>query len=84
LDYSVIKETIIKEQTRLQFRAEFFNLLNHANFALPIASAFVQTPVGELCRSDLKRLSPALRATDVLNYSPSNAHQLRAANVPPP
>jgi len=46
LDYSVIKETTIKEQTRLQFRAEFFNLLNHANFALPIASAFVQTPVG--------------------------------------
>ena len=46
LDYSVIKETVIKEQTRLQFRAEFFNLLNHANFALPIASAFVQTPNG--------------------------------------
>jgi hypothetical protein len=46
LDYSVIKETAIKEQTRLQFRAEFFNLLNHANFALPIASAFVQKPNG--------------------------------------
>ena len=46
LDYSVIKETTIKEQTRLQFRAEFFNLLNHANFALPIASAFVPTPNG--------------------------------------
>jgi hypothetical protein len=46
LDYAVMKETPIKEQVRLQFRAEFFNLLNHANFALPIASAFVQTPNG--------------------------------------
>jgi hypothetical protein len=46
VDYSVIKETTIKEQTRLQFRAEFFNLLNHANFALPIAGAFVATPNG--------------------------------------
>ena len=35
LDYAVMKETTIKEQVRLQFRAEFFNLLNHANFALP-------------------------------------------------
>jgi hypothetical protein len=45
-DYSVIKETPIKEQVHLQFRAEFFNLLNHANFALPNANAFVQTVNG--------------------------------------
>ncbi|HWF07145.1 MAG TPA: TonB-dependent receptor [Bryobacteraceae bacterium] len=45
-DYAVMKETPIKEQVRLQFRAEFFNLLNHANFALPNASAFVQTANG--------------------------------------
>ena len=51
LDYSVIKETPIKERARLQFRAEFFNLLNHANFGLPggpQSGAFVQTPVGLL------------------------------------
>ena len=46
LDYAVMKETTIKEQVRLQIRAEFFNLLNHANFALPIATAFAQTPNG--------------------------------------
>ena len=45
-DYSVVKDTPIKEQVHLQFRAEFFNLFNHANFGLPNASAFVQTPNG--------------------------------------
>ena len=42
----MLKETTIKEQVRLQFRAEFFNLLNHANYALPIATAFAQAPNG--------------------------------------
>ena len=46
LDYAVLKETTIKEQVRLQFRAEFFNVLNHANFALPVAAAFAQAPNG--------------------------------------
>ena len=45
-DYSVTKDTSIKERVRLQFRAEFFNLLNHANFALPNANVFVQAPNG--------------------------------------
>jgi len=45
-NYSVHKETVIKEQVRLQFRAEFFNLFNHANFALPNANVFVQTANG--------------------------------------
>ncbi len=46
LDYAVMKETQIREKFRVQFRAEFFNLLNHANFALPNASVFVQAPNG--------------------------------------
>jgi len=46
MDFSLLKETPIKENYRLQFRSEFFNLFNHANFGLPNANAFVQTPNG--------------------------------------
>jgi hypothetical protein len=34
-DLSVVKETRIKERFTAQFRAEFFNVLNHANFSDP-------------------------------------------------
>jgi len=35
MDVSVFKNTNITEKIQLQFRAEFFNVLNHANFATP-------------------------------------------------
>jgi hypothetical protein len=35
LDASVLKNTNITERVRLQFRGEFFNSLNHANFSTP-------------------------------------------------
>jgi hypothetical protein len=34
-DLSVVKDTRIKERLTAQFRAEFFNVLNHANFSNP-------------------------------------------------
>ena len=46
VDFATMKETQIREKFRLQFRAEFFNILNHPNFALPNANAFVQTADG--------------------------------------
>ena len=34
-DFSVLKNTHIGEHVNAQFRAEFFNITNHPNFALP-------------------------------------------------
>ena len=36
MDLSLVKVFVLSEQVRLQFRAECFNLLNHANFSLPL------------------------------------------------
>jgi hypothetical protein len=43
LDMSLFKNIALAERTRLQFRAEFFNLLNHTNFGNPNATAFSGT-----------------------------------------
>jgi hypothetical protein len=43
-DFSLLKATSIHEGTSLQFRTEFFNLLNRANFNTPNLVAF--TPAG--------------------------------------
>ncbi len=43
-DFSLFKDTRLHERTTLQFRAEFFNILNRANFNTPNAVVF--TPSG--------------------------------------
>jgi hypothetical protein len=40
LDVSLFKNTALSEKTSLQFRAECFNLFNHANFGTPNATVF--------------------------------------------
>ncbi|MBV8902564.1 MAG: carboxypeptidase regulatory-like domain-containing protein [Acidobacteriia bacterium] len=43
VDLSAFKDTKLSERTNLQFRAEFFNLANRANFATPNATVFSGT-----------------------------------------
>jgi len=42
LDFAVVRDFTITEAARFQFRAEFFNALNHANLGTP--DRFVNTP----------------------------------------
>jgi hypothetical protein len=43
-DFAVYKDTAITERVNMQLRAEFFNLLNHPNFASPYLPAFIADP----------------------------------------
>jgi hypothetical protein len=40
VDFSLVKSFPLRENTNLQFRSEFFNILNRANFRNPSSSAF--------------------------------------------
>ncbi len=44
LDTSLLKDTSIREGIKVQFRAEFFNVLNHTNFATPNAVVYSNGP----------------------------------------
>ena len=43
-DFSMMKDTAVRERFSTEFRAEFFNILNHANFNTPNLVVF--TPSG--------------------------------------
>jgi hypothetical protein len=43
-DFALYKNTSITERVNLQLRAEFFNLLNHPNFASPLLPLFIADP----------------------------------------
>jgi hypothetical protein len=44
-DFSAFKDIRLRERLNLQFRAEFFNILNRANFNTPNAVTFTPTGV---------------------------------------
>jgi hypothetical protein len=56
LDLSAFKTAAISERVRLQVRAEFFNLLNRANFGPPNATVFTN---GTTTASTVPTISPA-------------------------
>lgn len=63
LDLSIIKNTKLSERVNLQFRTEFFNLTNRANFASPNQNVFTGTTV-----------SPS---AGVITYTTTTARQLQ-------
>jgi hypothetical protein len=44
LDLALLKNTQLREGMNLQFRSEFFNILNHANFTTPNAITYAAAP----------------------------------------
>ena len=50
-DFSAVKDTRLRENLNLQFRAEIFNLLNRANFNTPNPVVFVTAPSGPVTSS---------------------------------
>ena len=50
-DLAVYKNTAISERLNMELRAEFFNILNHPNFANPLLPAFVADPGSNLSNS---------------------------------
>jgi hypothetical protein len=56
LDLSLTKVVPVSERARLQFRAEFFNLLNRVNFASPNATVFTN---GATTASTIPAINPA-------------------------
>jgi len=61
VDLSLVKNTVIRERTTVQFRVEGFNVLNHTNFGLP--DNFIGSPTfGQiLSAGNPRRLQLALK-----------------------
>ncbi|MGA9390962.1 MAG: TonB-dependent receptor [Candidatus Sulfotelmatobacter sp.] len=47
-DFAIYKNTAITERMTLQIRADFFNILNHPNFANPVLPAFIADPAANI------------------------------------
>jgi hypothetical protein len=64
LDASMFKTFLLTERIRLQFRSEFFNLINHSNFGLPIISTFTSSG----------GISPS---AGLINYTATSSRQIQ-------
>jgi len=47
-DFAIYKNTALTERMNLQIRADFFNILNHPNFANPVLPAFIADPASNI------------------------------------
>jgi Carboxypeptidase regulatory-like domain len=59
LDLALVKNTTIHERLRAQFRAEFFNVLNHANFTTPNPVVYSSGPTPKTPTAEVEPSSTA-------------------------
>jgi hypothetical protein len=50
-DVAIYKDTALSERVTMQLRADFFNILNHPNFANPLLPAFIADPAANIRQS---------------------------------
>ena len=67
LDFSVLKNTVLTEKLKLQFRAEFFNVLNKVNFNTPNTVVFTSAT------------SPASPTAGVITATSTTSRQIQFA-----
>lgn len=73
LNFAIYKTTALTERLNMQFRADFFNILNHPNFANPYLPAFLSDPAANGFQPDAsgtrevgKPFSPTTGGTGVI------------------
>jgi len=80
LDFSIFKNVPIKkisESFNVQFRAEFFNILNHANFAVPVTPD--HTDIFDSTGASLSPLSPIFGSAGVLTATNTPGREIQFA-----
>jgi hypothetical protein len=65
LDFGLVKNFTVTEKVRAQFRSEFFNLPNHANFGIPANNLF--NPDGTL-RGNVGRISSTVTTSRQIQF----------------
>jgi Carboxypeptidase regulatory-like domain len=74
-DLSLLKSTNINESTRIQFRAEFFNILNHTNLQLPNEVVYSTGPTQGTLASQNTAL--ALGTPGVISATANTSRQIQ-------
>jgi len=75
-DLAIYKNTALTERVSMQLRADFFNLLNHPNFANPVLPAFIADPASNLI-SPLKLRSDGITPGCACGFAPpSNGREV--------
>ncbi len=76
-DLSLIKSTSLTERTRLQFRAEFFNILNHTNLQLPNEVVYSTGPTQGTTAN--QKTAPTLGSPGVISATANTSRQIQLA-----
>jgi hypothetical protein len=74
-DVSLLKSTQIAEATRLQFRAEFFNIVNHTNLQIPNEVVYSAGPTQGTAANIAT--APALGSPGVITSTANTARQIQ-------